>query len=351
MGVAHWAVFALAWRLCFGELARLRRDQPTVSPTLDNLAQHTKDTKIAALKAKAVAAASRAQSAAAQASTMKIKTQQIVVQNKLKQPYLDDALAMANQASKEAVADAKKAIAALEETRALSKVVIADAKRLAIAEVKSELTAKYNSLQEWREKVLANPYEKAQQAGLAAAKPYNDMIKKFYARIGQYQLEASNLMKKANGLASDAAGLAGGAQGRLDGGDKLGANQDLNTAVALKKSSAKYAAAASALHAEANKMNEMIATYVAAGHLAAWHAAYKADPDVLPPPPVNPNIAFTPPPPTLLQKSEKLEEKNDISSGMKLKKEIEALEDKSEQLVSDFVWGILSDSQRQPATA
>merc|ERR1719421_161503 len=169
---------------------------------------------------------------------MKIKTQQIEVQNKLKKPYLDDALEMANQAS-------KKAIAALEETRALSKVVIADAKRLAIAEVKSELTAKYNSLAEWRKKVLDNSYERAQQAGLAAAKPYNDMIKKFYARIGQYQLEAANMMKKANALAGDAAGLAGGAQGRLDGGDKLGANQDMNQAVALKKTSAKYAAAAS----------------------------------------------------------------------------------------------------------
>jgi hypothetical protein len=349
MGVAHWAIFALAWPLCFGELARLRRDQPKVDPLLDNLAQHTKDTKIAALSAKAIAAASRAQAAAAQTNTMKIKTQQIEVQNKLKKPYLDDALEMANQASKEAVADAKKAIAALEETRALSKVVIADAKRLAIAEVKSELTAKYNSLAEWRKKVLDNPYERAQQAGLAAAKPYNDMIKKFYARIGQYQLEASNLMKKANGLAGDAAGLAGGAQGRLDGGDKLGANQDMNQAVALKKTSAKYAAAASALHAEANKMNEMIATYVAAGHLAAWHAAYKADPDVLPPPPVNPNIAFTPAPPTLLQKSDKLEEKLDMKSSMKLKTEIEAVEDDSEKLVSDFVWALLSNPQ--PAIA
>jgi hypothetical protein len=306
MGVVQWVVFALAWPLCHARL----RDPPPVSGTLDKLASSTKDAKIAALKAKAVAAASRAQSAAAQASTEKIQTKQLEVQNKMKKPELDDALAMANQASKEAVASAKQAIAALEETRAMSKAVIADAKRLAVAEVKAELTAKFNSLQEWREKVLDNPYERAQQAGIKAAKPYNDMIKKFYARIGQYQLEAGNLMKKANGLAADATGLAGGAQGTMDGGDDVGANQNLNMAVALKKDSQKYASAANALHAQANSMNNMIAEYVAAGHLAAWHAAYQADPDVLPPPPVDPNTAFTPPPPMLLQKDEKLNEKN-----------------------------------------
>merc|ERR1719217_867610 len=170
---------------------------------------------------------------------------------------------------------------------------------MAVEEVKAGLTAKYKALEEWRSKVLDNPYERAQQAGIKAAKPYNDMIKKFYARIGQYQFEAANMMKKANALSSDAAGLSGGAQGRMDGGDVIGANQDINTAVGLKKSSQKYAAAASALHSQANQMNDMIATYVAAGHLAAWNAAYKADPDVLPPPPLDPNVAFTPPPPTL----------------------------------------------------
>jgi len=305
MGFAHGLVFVLAWPLCCARLRDLR-GPPEVSGVLDTVAKNTKDVKVAALKTKAAAAASRAQSAAAQASTEKIQTQQLEVQNKMKKPELDDALKMATQASKEAVADAKKAVAALEEVRRLSKVAIADAKVMAVAEVKSELTNKYHSLEEWRSKVLDNPFERAQKAGLAAAKPYNDMIKKFYARIGAYQDVAAGMMKKANALAGDAASLSGGAQGRMDGGDTIGANQDLNTAVGLKKSSQKYAASAAALHAEANNMNKMIAEYVAAGHLAAWHAAYNADPDVLPPPPVDPNTAFTPPPPSLLQKDEKL---------------------------------------------
>merc|ERR1719387_1727463 len=136
---------------------------------------------------------------------------------------------------------------------------------------------------------------------------------------GKLPPSAKNTGKKANALAGDAAGLAGGAQGRQDGGDVIGANQDLNTAVGLKKSSQKYAAGAAALHSEANNMNKMIAEYVAAGHLAAWHAAYKADPDVLPPPPVDPNIAFTPPPPALLQKDEKLKVKAVKASDNRLK--------------------------------
>merc|ERR1719326_2127411 len=73
----------------------------------------------------------------------------------------------------------------------------------------------------------------------------------------------------------------------------------------MKSTSAKFAGAANALHAQANQMNRIIAEYIAAGHMAAWHAAYAADPDALPPPPVNPNYAFTPPPPALLQKGEK----------------------------------------------
>merc|ERR1719217_1355428 len=111
------------------------------------------------------------------------------------------------------------------------------------------------------------------------------MIKAYYKRIGQYQKTAKGMMGKANKLAAAAQGIGGGAQGRLNGGDPVGANQDIMTANAMRKQSGALAGAAESLQAEANKMNSWIPEYIAAGHMAAWIAEYKADPDALPPPP------------------------------------------------------------------
>merc|ERR1719375_2118373 len=122
------------------------------------------------------------------------------------------------------------------------------------------------------------------------------MIKAFYKRIGQYQKAARGMMGKANGMASSAQGIASGAQGRLNGGDSIGANQDIMTANAMRKTAGQLAGSSQALQAEADNMMKWIGEYTVAGHMAAWHAEYEADPDVIPPPPVNPNYAFTPPP-------------------------------------------------------
>merc|ERR550514_890637 len=120
------------------------------------------------------------------------------------------------------------------------------------------MTEKYHALEEWRTKVLDDPYARAKKAGAAAVAPYNKMIKAYYKRIGQYQKSAKGMMGKANGLASAAQGIAGGAQGRLNGGDPVGANQDIMTANAMRKQSALLAGAAESLNAEANKMNSWI---------------------------------------------------------------------------------------------
>jgi len=298
----HFVVLAVACaRAGFAKLRgpNVMLGPPPVNPLLDTLASDVSDAKIAALKAKSVAAFARTQSAAAQAGTSKLQAEEIEQRNIMKHPELQDALVMAKEASVKAVASAKEAVAALKTTQEIAKTAIEEAKKLAVEEVKAELTRKYHDLDEWRSKVLDSPYERAQRAGILAAKPYNDMIKQFYARQAQYQDAAANMMNKANSLAGGAQGLADGAQGRLNGGDAIGANQDLYTATAMKGTSEKYASAAQALHSQASTMEKYIAQYVAQGHLAAWDAQYKTDPDGLPPPPTDPNLAFTPQPPTL----------------------------------------------------
>jgi len=275
----------------------LRRTPPAVNPLLDKLASQSADAKIAAMKAKAVAAAARTQSAAAQAATFKLQAEKVEMQNNMKYPELEDHLKMAEVAAKKAVEASKVAVGAYKTTQDIAKTAIEEAKKMAIAEVQAELTRKYNQLEDWRSKVLDSPYERAQKAGIEAAAPYNNMIRNFYARQAQYQDVAAKMMAKANSLAAGSAGLAGGAQGRLNGGDAIGANQDLFTATAMKGTSEKYASAATALQSQASVMEKYIAEYTAAGHLAAWNAMYKTDPDALPPPPRNPNYAFTPAPP------------------------------------------------------
>merc|ERR1719387_2688755 len=289
----HLLVLFLAFAKCHAVL----RGPPAVNLLLNDLASRAADAKIAAMKAKAVAAAARTQSAAAQASTAKLEAEKVEMENAMKNPELEDHLKMAEDAAKKAVAASKVAVGALKKTQEIAKTAVEEAKKMAIAEVQAELTRKYHELDEWRSKVLDSPYERAQRAGIEAAQPYNDMIKQFYARQGQYQDAAAKMMAKANSLAGGAAGLAGGAQGRLDGGDSIGANQDLFTATAMKGTSEKYASAASNLHSQASTMEKYIAEYVAAGHLAAWTEMYKTDPDALPPPPTDVNHAFTPAPP------------------------------------------------------
>jgi len=299
-------VLAVAGRQCYA-YAMLRGPPPVdpvpgpppVNPLLHELAGRSADAKIAAMKAKAVAAAMRTQSAAAQAATSKLQAEKVEMENVMKKPDLDHHKKLAEEAAKKAVVAAKEATGALKQTQEIAKTAIEEAKKMAVAEVAAELTKKYHELDEWRTKVLDSPYERAQKAGMLAAKPYNDMIKQFYMRQGQYQDAAAKMMAKANSLASGAAGLAGGAQGRLNGGDAIGANQDIFTATAMKGTSEKYAGAAQALQGQASQMEKYIAEYVAAGHLAAWTEMYKTDPDALPPPPKDPNVAFTPPPPSL----------------------------------------------------
>jgi len=275
----------------------LKREQPQVNPLLDDLEAGNANAKIAALKAKAAASASRARSAAAQASTSQIHVEQIDMQNKMKKADLEDALVIATDAAKQAVQSSKEAVAALGEAKVLAKTAVADAKKLAVAEVKEMLAGKYHQLEEWRSKVLSNPYERAKKAGVAAAAPYYKGIQGLYKRIQDYQMEARNLMGQANAAAGNANSLSGGAQGKMDGGDPIGAKQDVENAKAMQAQGAALSGEANALEGQAQTMNNMIGNYIAAGHMAAWRAEYNADPDSLPPPPADPNRAFTPPPP------------------------------------------------------
>lgn len=280
-----------------GAAVRGLRAPPTVSGDVNDLVGGAADTKVAAFNAKAAAATVRARAVAAQAAATATRAEELQVTNEAKKPVLEKDLGVATSQAIAANKAANGAVAALAQTKAIAATAVDDAKKLAVEEVKARLKDMYHRLDEWRSHVLNSPYDNARAAGKRATKPYNDMIRKIRGKIGNFQLQASTYMGQANSLENGAEGIAAGAQGKLDSGDVVGANQDLMTAQSMQGRAAAEASAASSLQAQANGMNHLIAKYVQAGHMAAWKAEYLADPDALPPPPQDPNYAFTPPPP------------------------------------------------------
>lgn len=272
-------------------------DPPVVDGVKNDLQINTAASKISALKIKTVFATNSAQAAAAQANTARIHVEELYVKtmnimpelNAIKKVAMSQA-AMANEASKETIAT-KKAM------EAQMKAVEENSKLLAVAEVKKLFKFKYKQLSDWRHKVLTNPWEKGQVASAVAAKPYFKMMGHFAASQAVYGLESGAAKSASAADAANAAALAGGVEAKKAAGDPIGAAQDLEMANALKIQSAQLGARASTLDGQMAAQANVVPQYAGAAHVAAWNAEYAQNPDGVPPPPLDPNFAFTPAPP------------------------------------------------------
>merc|ERR1719327_143019 len=181
---------------------------------------------------------------------------------------------------------------------------VKEAEELAAKEVHARLTQVYKDLQSWREKVLADPYAEAQKAGAAAAKPYYDGMKAYQARIQQYQGAAALAAGQGNALASTALGTAAAAQGAMNGGNTIGANQQLSIAHQQMAEAGMLKGTASSLDSQVQEMNKQVPEYLAAAHWAAWRKMYETNPQDFPPPPSSTD-AFTPAPVAFLETKRK----------------------------------------------
>merc|ERR1719502_1754784 len=95
--------------------------------------------------------------------------------------------------------------------------------------------------------------------------------------------------------AASAKSLAAGVAAKQEAGDVVAAAQDLQMAKALEAQSHQLAARASTLDGQASEMRNVIPEYAKGAQVASWNAMYAANPDSVPPPPVNPNFAFASP--------------------------------------------------------
>merc|ERR1719213_1259273 len=94
--------------------------------------------------------------------------------------------------------------------------------------------------------------------------------------------------------AANAKSLAAGVKAKKEVGDVIGAAQDEQMAAALATQSQQLAARVSTLEGQIGTMRNVMPQYTNAAHMASWNAEYATNPDSIPPPPVDPNFAFTP---------------------------------------------------------
>lgn len=269
---------------------------PEVNPVKNNLQVNTAAAKISALKVKSVFAANSAQAAAAQASTAKLKVEDLYVKTKAVMPELNEIKKVAKTQAETANAASKDTLKMAKGMQKQAKKVVEDSKLLAVQSVKSLLKEKYARLSDWRHNVLNNPWAKGQVSAAKAAAPYFKAMGGFAAAGAVYGLEASTMRSQAASDAANAKSLAGGVEAKIAAGDKIGALQDQEMSTALSMQSKQLAARAATLSSQIDSMKAPMAQYAGAAHMAAWNAEYATNPDGVPPPPIDPNFAFTPAP-------------------------------------------------------
>jgi len=270
---------------------------PPVGLEKHNMQINTAAAKISALKVKSLVAANGAQASAAKAATAKLHVEEIYVKTMNVMPELNAVKKLAKSQASKANAASKETIGFRKDMEKKVSKITTDSKLLAVQAVKSLLKEKYKELSEWRHKVLANPWEQGQVAGAKAAAPYFKTMGTFAGSMAAYGLEASSMKSAAASDAASAASLAGGVDAKKEAGDPIGAEQDRQMAAALKTQSQQLDARAATLTGQVASMQNVVPQYSGAAYGAAWAAEGAANPDQLPPPPTDPNFAFTPAPP------------------------------------------------------
>jgi hypothetical protein len=252
-------------------------------------------TKLSALRVRSSNAANTAQAAAAQAVADKLKAEEIWMNIAYVKPELD---AIQNRTQLHATQAAESAVTSQEAVANMTeqlKNVTEGSKLLAVQEVKVMLKEKSKALSEWRHSVLSNPWQRGQEAAAKAALPYSKMMGQFGQAMGAFGMEAQSMRSQATADAANAAELRSGVDAKNKVGDVIEAAQDYTMADALSTQSRQLSERASTLDAQISTMQGQLPAYSSAAHMASWNAVYAANPDGIPPPPVDPNFAFSPP--------------------------------------------------------
>lgn len=271
--------------------------QPLVNPRSDVLEMASVAAKVSGSRKRTVAALLRARGARARAHALEMYTEQLKLGSESKTAILKDMSAQATSQSDKAEAASQAAVKAYKEMKDKAKTMDSEAEGLARAEVQKLMSDQFQSLNDWRQKTLQDPHTQAQQAGARAEEPYVRMWNVFTKRVQAYASQAKSLAVQANEVHAESNTISDGAQRKLESGDAVGANQDLELARAMQTHSMELVDSAQALQASANDMNKQTSLYLTAAQAARARAEYDLDPNSMPLLAVDPQTVYTPPPP------------------------------------------------------
>lgn len=231
----------------------------------------------------------RAHAAAARAKTALLRTEEVELGEEARMVELQGAYNTASVKASNTALYAQSATRSFQATKSIADAAPAQAKQMAILKVQDMLSQAHSDLNDWRNKVLIDPDKEAYSKAAKAAKPYYDMANVFYSRMNDY-------MGKSAGLTG---GFAGSSTDMLPAdisSPEVVANELLKEQ-SLQQAGVEWSTDPTIVQDGANSMKDIIPMYMAAGQQAAYGAHYSTNFDSLPSAPLDPNFAFTPPPP------------------------------------------------------
>jgi len=296
------AVLGLSSGGCLGAVSAEvggRRIPAYVDPAVDALESGSVAETVQGLAKKVSSAVSRAQASAARAASGLIRVQHVSLQSNHKRLEIRDAVGEVTSAGEMAALDAKIATASLKDTKLLSSGAVSEAKVLAEKAVQDLFTKKYSELDSWRHAALTDGNVEAAREAKVLAAPYNDAVNRIQKRTNEYKSEAAGLRLQANRLMGRAAKVHQRGDKEADTGDSLNAEADFEKAHELRERASQMEVNAKEMDETAKEVLGQAPAYMEAAGQAAKYAQNQQNPYGLPPLPVDPMFAYTPPPQAL----------------------------------------------------
>jgi len=263
---------------------------------VDALESGTVTETVHGLSKKVSTAASRAQASAARAASGLLRVQHLSLQSNHKRLEIADAVKEVTSAGELAALHAKIATAALKDSKLASTDAVNKAKVLAEKAVQDLFTRKYNELDSWRHAALTDGNVEATREAKVLAAPYYDAVTNIYKRANEYKSEATGLRLQANRLMGRAAKWQQRGDKEAEGGDSMNAEANYHKAHVLRERADQTEVKAKEMDKTAKDALGQAPAYMEAAGQAVKSAENQMNPYGLPPLPVDPMFAYTPPP-------------------------------------------------------
>lgn len=270
-------------------------EQVDVDQQVEKFVDKRFEANIAELGSYTGAATATAAAAAEEATAAEERVEQLDLTNQVQEARAQGALNRIQSEAQDAVGFTSEVAKTITEAKKISKEAVSKAEVLGQKAVEKMFESKYKSLDGWRKEVLTNNWENARQAGRKAFEPYVRVMDVANERSNKYKAASVSLSNVASSLADQASKASLTAGMKRMNGDTEGAAVLSGVAKGLRSHSQELKTYAENLGAESETLSKNAPTYMERGVMAAKRARYDANPEYLPPLPINPDFAYVPP--------------------------------------------------------